>query len=233
VVFMFKVRLLFSICIFTLSTICAQIEPSFRIEEVKEKIIESLSPNLVGASQSRPLLILIGGYVSSGKTTLARWIQERYGMTNFSLNSIRQAMLNEGIDIRVNKQEERKILFDVYPRLLAPCIANLQNIVIDANANRQGIQDALRFLAENSGGAYYRVVKIHLTAPAEELHKRVRARIQQVGLHQGTETDLDYELQTASKAIHPEDYDLVIDTKNSGIEDEMQIVQNFLQPYFE
>jgi hypothetical protein len=141
--------------------------------------------------------------------------------------------LDEGIDIRSNKTEERKILSEVYPKLLAPCIANFQHIIIDANANRQGIADALRFLNENEGGNKYTVIKINLQASEKELYKRVNARIQQPTLHQGTKADLEYELQTPTKAIYPQDYDLVIDTENTSFEDELQIVNRFLQPYFE
>lgn len=198
-----------------------------------KKISYPLSKPLRGSSQSKPVLILIGGYVCSGKTTLSHAIKETYGMTIFSLNAIRQAMLDEGIDIRSNKREERNILFDVYPRLLAPCIANFQHIVIDANANRQGIEDALRFLNENTGGAKYTVIKIHLLASEKELYKRVNARIQRAGLHQGTEADLEYELHTPAKVIYPEDYDLIIDTENTSFEDEMQIVHSFLHPYLD
>lgn len=142
-------------------------------------------------------------------------------------------MLDEGIDIRKNKQEERSILFDVYPKLLGLCVVNLQDIVIDANANRQGIQEALNFLQMNPGGNSYRVIMIHLKASEKKLEQRVLARIEQAGLHQGTKNDLDYELNTPTKAIYPEDYDLVIDTENTSFEDEMLIVQEFLQPYFE
>lgn len=218
--------LLMCACMLALNPIYS--DNSSRVDAIKENIIASLSQTLTGNSQSQPLLILIGGYVGSGKTTLSKAIAEKYGMTIFSLNSIRQAMLKEGCDIRSNKQEERKILFDVYPRLLAPCVANQQHIVIDANANRQGIQDALRFLQENTGGRTYHVAKIHLRASDEELHKRVRARIQQADLHQGTESDLDHELRTPAKAIHPEDYDLIIDTENTSFEEEIGIVYEFV-----
>lgn len=217
------------VCILALKPILAE-NPS-HFEETKEKIVATLSQTLSGKSEAQPLLVLLGGHVGSGKTTLSKIIAEKYGMTVFSLNSIRQAMLSEGIDIRSNKQEERKILFEVYPRLLAPCIANQQHIVIDANANRQGIQDALRFLQDHQGGLTYRVVKIHLKASEEELHKRVRARVQQAGLHQGTEADLDHELRTPSKAIYPEDYDLVIDTENTSLEKETQMVDGFLEKF--
>ena len=132
-------------CIVSLNAMEAQPDLSSRVSEVIEKITVSLSQNLKGQSRSQPLLVLIGGYVGSGKTTLSKALQEKYDMTVFSLNAIRQAMLNEGIDIRSNKQEERKVLFAVYPRLLAPCIASQQHIVIDANANRQGIQGLLNF----------------------------------------------------------------------------------------
>lgn len=214
-------------------SINAQSQNTSRIEIVKENIISSLSSSLKNSSQPQPLLILIGGYVGSGKTTLSNGIKENYGMTVFSLNAIRQAMLDEGIDIRKNKQEERAILFDVYPKLLGPCVANLQDIVIDANANRQGIQEALKFLQMNPGGNRYRVIKVHLKASEKELERRVLARDQHEGLHQGTKDDLDYELNTPAKAIHPEDYDLVIDTENTSFEDEMLIMHDFLQPYFE
>ena len=225
---MFRPFLVFLLCL-NLSPTCVQSVDSVRIKEVQENIIATLSPALEGSFQPQPFLILIGGYVSSGKTTLSNAIQGKYGITLFSLNSIRQAMLDEGIDIRSNRQEERNILFEVYPRLLAPCVANHQHIVIDANANRQGIEDALRFFRENAGGSEYKVIKIHLTASEQELYKRVRARVQQEGLHQGTEADLYYELHTPAKAIYPEDYDLVIDTENTSFEDEMEIVHSFLQ----
>jgi len=100
-------------------------------------------------------------------------------MTAFSLNAIRQAMLDEGIDIRKNKQDERAILFELYPKLLFPCVANLQDIVIDANANRQGIQEALKFLQLCKVDGRYRVIKICLKASEEELQRRVLARVQQ------------------------------------------------------
>jgi predicted kinase len=215
------------------SALCAQLETSPSIDKVKEKIITSLSQTLIGHSQPQPVLILIGGYVGSGKTTLSSALQKKYHATVFSLNAIRQAMLDEGIDIRSNKEEERNILFELYPRLLAPCIANHQHIIIDANAHRQGIQDALRFLEKHPGGKAYRVVKIHLTLPQEELYQRVRSRIQEAHLHQGTEKDLDRELHTEAKAIHSEDYDLTIDTKNTSLEDEIKRVDDFLKPYFE
>lgn len=154
-------------------------------------------------------------------------------MTIFSLNAIRQAMLDEGIDIRKNKEEERVILFEVYPKLLGPCIANHQDIVIDANANRQGIQEALKFLETNQGGNKYRVVKIHLKASEEKLKERVAARIQHIGIHQGIKEDLDYELNTSAKAIYPEDYDIGVDTENTSIEEEMFIIHEFLQPLFQ
>lgn len=216
----------------SLGALSAQAGVLCQTQEVQEKIVNSLSLTLIGKSQVHPLLILIGGYVSSGKTTLSSALKEQYGITVFSLNAIRQAMLDEQIDIRTNKQEERKILFEVYPRLLAPCIANQQHVVIDANANQQGIQDALKFLRENEGGSTYRIVKIHLRASEEELYRRVRARIPAIGLHQGTEADLAYELNTPTKVIHPKDYDLVINTEETPFEVEMELVMDFLKPYF-
>lgn len=229
---MFRFPQILSVFLLSLSSLYSHFETPPHIDEVKENIISSLSQTLKGSSQSNPILILIGGYVCSGKTTLSNALKENYGMTVFSLNAIRQAMLDAGIDIRSNKKEERSILFEVYPRLLAPCIANFQHIIIDANANRQGIEDAFRFLHENSGGDKYKVIKIHLQASEKELYKRVNARIQQAGLHQGTEADLEYELRTPAKAIYPEDYDLVIDTEKTSFKDEMEIVHNFLQPFF-
>lgn len=210
----------FAVCTLGLSSIA--------IDEAKEEIIARLSPSLEGISQPQPLLILIGGYVASGKTTLSTALHERYDMTVFSLNSIRQALLDEGIDIRSNKPEERRVFREVYPRLLAPCITNRQHIVIDANANRQGLQDALRFLRETPGGDAYEVVKVHLQASEEELYKRVRARVQKSGMHMGTESDLTYELTTPAKAIYPEDYDMVIDTENTPVEDEIEKVHKFI-----
>lgn len=233
---MFRLILLltfFSVHFLEINSINAQSQNQSRIEEVKGNIITSLSSTLKNSSHSQPILILIGGYVGSGKTTLSNSLRENYGMTVFSLNAIRQAMLDEGIDIRKNKQEERAILFDAYPKLLGPCITNLQDIVIDANANRQGIQEAFKFLQMTPGGDRYRVIKIHLKASEQELERRVQARIQQVGMHQGTKDDLDYELRTPTKAIFPDDYDLVIDTENTPLEEELFIVHRFLQPYFE
>ncbi|MGZ3634360.1 MAG: hypothetical protein ACXU9U_00985 [Parachlamydiaceae bacterium] len=55
------------------------------------------------------------------------------------------------------------------------------------------------------------------------MYKRVKAQIQQIGFHQGTEVDLDYELQTPAKAIYPKDYDLVIDAVTSA----KQSINNF------
>lgn len=203
------------------------------LERVKEKIIRTLSKSLQGPSQTHPVLILLGGYVGSGKTTLATALKKQYNLTLFSLNAIRQAMLDEGLDIRTNKQEERAILFDVYPKLLSPCLARSSHIVIDANANAQGIQEVMRFLKEHKLDRHYQVIKIHLHASQEELFKRVQARTHLAHLHQGTAQDLEYELKTPSKALHPEDYDLSIDTENTPFEEELKKVQALLNPFLE
>ena len=67
----------------------------------------------------------------------------------------------------------------------------------------------------------------------EELVIRVQARHQQVGLHQGTLADLNHELNTIGKVIYAEDYDVVIDTNTTSLDESIQIIHSFLSTHCE
>ncbi len=192
---------------------------------LKQEITEMLSPKISGESHERPLLILIGGFPGSGKTTLINAIHNSYGSAVISLDAIRQIFLDK------NTPFVWEIVRDVSQNLLSKGLQNRLNLIIDSNAHSERIKFIEAILHEEQVDQIYQVIKICLTPSYETLLKRVQAREQKAGVHQGTIQNL----QNSMAAFHfdPKDYDLVIDTEALSFEQEWEIVDAFLRPYFD
>lgn len=211
-----------------LSSLEAQTTPVFDVEQAKQEITIRLAQELVGQPHEVPILILVGGYPGAGKTTLIKALSSEHDIAVISWNAIRQAQ----IDMQIRGSPfDGEILDAVHENLLEIALRRHLNLVIDANAHARNIKNAEAFLKTEQDGAYYKVVKICLNPPLETLFKRLRAREQQEGIHQGTESDLVRDLNSSGKKIDLNEYALVINSEEVDFETEWEIVNSFLKPY--
>lgn len=203
---------------------------AFDVEKVKQEITVELANGLTGGFNDHPVLILIGGYPGAGKTTLIHALTQVYDFDVISWNAIRQALLDRKLQ---GSPYDGEIIHDVNRKLLYHCLQRHSNVVIDANAYAKNIKRFEQLLHEMSFQDQYRVVKICLNPPFDVLLSRIRARISQEGVHQGTESDLIRDVHSEYKKMDLNDYSLIIkNDEEISFETERNIVLSFLQPYF-
>jgi predicted kinase len=225
---------LFLVCLFFLAYVRvgsaqAPVVSHFDVEQIKKEITLQLAQDLsLGQSHTRPLLILIGGFPGAGKTTLIQAIADDHDVTVISWNAIRQALLDRRLK---GSPFDWEIIKDVYQNLLKICLQNRVHVAIDANAYAQNIRRIESFIASEQYEQIYKIVKICLNPPTETLFKRIRARMQKEGIHQGTEGDLRRDLDSPAKKIDLNEYALILNTEEISFETEREIINLFLEGY--
>lgn len=220
--------LVFSVLCMKSSMARADTFPVFDVEQTKKEITLQLSKNLAGSPHAQPIILLVGGFPGSGKTTLINALSEKHDITVISWNAIRQALLDRRLQ---GSPYDGEIIDSVHQNLLRLCMQRHINVVIDANAHARTIREIESFLEKEQNGQAYTVVKICLNPPIETNFSRIRARQQIEGIHQGTETDLQRDLNSSKKKIDLNAYALVINTAEISFETELNVVNAFLEPY--
>lgn len=217
------------ICLAFLLTLSIFVRNSYAldVEQVQKEITEELSKNLKCMPKDKPILLLVGGYPGAGKTTLINALIKPYDLSVIAWNSIRQSLLDRGIE---RGPYDWEIITAVNRNLLRTCLEHRANIVIDANAYRNNIKLFENLLEEEGYKDLYRVVKICLNPPEEVLLSRIRARRQSEGMHQGTEADLMRDLHSEHKRLHMDDYSLILkNDETMPFEKELELVNLFLE----
>jgi cytidylate kinase len=188
---------------------------------LEKEIFYELSENFIAFPQKgESVLILIGGFQGSGKTSLIERIKKTFEFNIISTDSIRQSLFNKGIEV---SPEFSKYVNNISRTLTIKSLINT-NTIIDANAHSKRIQEMEKLLeAENFK---QRPLKIFLNTSVEVLKNRVKNRQSIPGCYQGTEKDLESSL--ISSKINIEDYDLILDTDNLSKDEVYEKVENFL-----
>jgi predicted kinase len=215
--------------LFVSASLFSEEKSAFDVASVKKEISTKLSKELIGSSCTQPILILIGGFPGSGKTTLIKALVQKYDIDVISWNAIRQSLLDRNLK---GSPYDWEIIESVYQNLLKICLQHGASVVIDCNAYAKNIEQIERFVKTEQGEKEYRIVKICLNPPVETLFHRVKARQLDEKLHQGTEVDLQRDLNNIYKVMNLNDYSLVINTDEVSFETEIKIVDDFLIRYF-
>lgn len=196
------------------------------LPSLKKEITNELFKKLKGSSQEKPILLLVGGYPGSGKTTLIKALSDSHDMSVIAWNDVRQALLDRGLR---GSSFDFEVIEAVHYNLLHYCIEHRLDVMIDANAHTQNLQCIQRFVNEVEGGKEYKVIRICLNPPKETLYKRIALRKQREDLHQGTLSDLERDLNSSKKKLILSEYALVIDTEEVSFETEFAVVETFIE----
>ena len=188
---------------------------------VEEEITRAFEQQLKAKAQEKPVLILIGGFQGSGKTSLIHRIQQVYHTNVISTDAIRQCLLNKRIEV---SPEFSKYVNHIYLELVNASLNNHSNTVIDANSHAKRIAEMEKLLKEKY--PHYSIIKIYLEASEATLRNRVKSRQPHIDCYQGSEQDLEASL--ASTTVNLEEYDLVVDTENLSESDVFEKVKTFL-----
>lgn len=206
--------------------LCSLSTTQSSLEQVKleNEIAFELSKNLNLKAQKEPLVILVGGYQGSGKTTLIRRLTKIIDANVISTDAIRQALLNRGVKLSPEFSTSVK---QIYTTLLKKSLDHGSNTIIDANAHSSRIKEVETLLREEN--FKQKIIKIYLHASRETLKKRLLDRESMPGYYQGSQTDLEASL--SSTKIDDKDYNLIIKTDQLTEERVSEFASYFLSYY--
>jgi cytidylate kinase len=206
--------------------ISSSIEKSCYSSKLELEVIREFEDQLEAGTQKQPVLILIGGFQGSGKSSLITRIKEIYDVNVISTDSIRQSLFDRGVKV---SPEFSKYVSNIYSNLVKRSLTINSNILIDANSHSKRIAEMENLLKESC--SHYSTIKIFLNTSEVTLRDRVKTRKPTLGCYQGTESDLEAAL--SSTKINLEEYDLIVNTDKLSENDVFELVNAFIFPYFE
>jgi protein tyrosine phosphatase/predicted kinase len=216
---------MFSVLSYSTPLLSSSIEENSYSSELEQEITCEFEKKLKARAQKQPVLILIGGFQGSGKSSLITRIKEIYDTNIISTDSIRQSLFDRGVKV---SPEFSKYVSNIYSNLVKKSLKINSNIIIDANSHSKRITEMEKLLKENN--SHYSMIKIFLNASEATLRDRIKTRKPTLGSYQGTESDLEAAL--SSTKIDLEDYDLIIDTDKLSQSNVFELVNDFIFPYF-
>lgn len=216
---------MFSLLSYQTPWISASIEDNSYSFELEQEITHEFENEFQARTQKQPILILIGGFQGSGKSSLITRIKKVYDTNVISTDSIRQSLFDREIKV---SPEFSKYVSSISGNLIKKSLEINSNIIVDANSHSRRIAEVGKLLKEND--SHYSIVKIFLKASEATLRDRVKTRKPISGCYQGTESDLEAAL--SSTKIEFEDYDLIVNTDELSQSNVFELVNNFIFPYF-
>lgn len=175
-------------------------------------------------------IILLSGPISSGKSTLAKGLAERYGMTIFKTNEIIKKRVRRDLaqDRKVLQTEGERLDKKTRGRWVLEELIEWSNHLdpgSDAVIDSLRIKEQIQAIREAYGA---KVIHVHLTAPLDELVQRFNRRRQQ-----GREKDFQYsEVKADPTEKQVEDLadiaDVVVNTKRCTDQDVLIRTMSYL-----
>jgi len=190
-------------------------------ERLSQEIIDSLElPNRLS---SKPIVLMIGGFQGSGKTTVINSLKDDFGLVVVSLDEIRQKMFDKGFDF---DEKFREIVKVTGMKLLKYLFQRGYSVAWDTNVTPVRIKEVEELL-ESENLINYDLVKIYFETSKKELIKRLNNRSEVSGRYKGTVNELEESIKKDGK-VDKSIYDLVINTERLDIQAILKVMKKKL-----
>lgn len=201
------------------------VEQAGYFAEIEHEITQEFKNTFTAPSQEFPILILVGGFQGSGKSTLITRINQVFNSNVIPTDAIRNSLFDRKIEI---SSLFSKYVSNISNNLVKQSLTAKANTIIDANAHSSRIAEMEKLLVE--ANSHHTILKIFLNASEANLRNRVNNREQSEDRYNGTEGDLKAALKHT--IVNLGDYDLIINTDDLNENDVFKVVNEFIAPFF-
>lgn len=157
-------------------------------------------------SFAKPLSVVMIGIPSSGKSTLAKKLADKFPFTVFSEEDITSFLAPRATFLKRNSAEVFQLAVKTMERLIRNGKAN----IYDANIKTKQQRDLIRTIVEKSGGTW---LLIYLDCPKEDCYQRLQKHNLAVNRGEAKGFILDRDLfeyeVSSTKAPAPEEINVV------------------------
>lgn len=174
------------------------------VEELTDEI--SSSWNFKEEPPAKPVLLFLGGFQGSGKTTTLELIRNELDLAIISSDEIRYKLFERGWKI---SEEFRHTISATRNNLIRRALSTGHHVAIDQRTTPQRIELVKEIANQEDKG--YKPIFAYLDSPHEVLKQRMGTRQPFPGRHQGTLEEL---MEDINNSGYPDYglYDLVIDS---------------------
>lgn len=171
----------------------------------------SLSWKFKEKPPAKPVLVYLGGFQGSGKTTTLELVRPDLDLIIISTDEIRHQLFEGGWEVN---EKFKHTVNATRNSLLRKALAKGHHIAIDQRTTQQRIELAKKIAQEVNKN--YRLVFVYLDAPENVLKQRVVTRQPFPGKYNGTLEELMVDINTTAYPINLGLYDRVIDSSRTN-----------------
>lgn len=169
-----------------------------------------------------PVLLFMGGFQGSGKTTVLDILRENLDLAIVSSDEIRYKLIERKWNI---DEKFRQTVNATRNLLLRKALLTRQNVAIDQFITEERIRIAKEIVDQS--GEKYKIIYVYLDAPDEVLIERVRTRQPITGKYNGTVEELMVDFQKRGAPNYGL-FDRVIDSSKTIPQQIVQEIKPFL-----
>lgn len=189
------------------------------VRQLSKEIMESMQfPNSL---PEHPMVLMIGGFQGSGKTTIIEEIKDDLGLVVISGDEIRQRLFDKKYPF---SKRFGQIVEATAGNVFRDILHQGRSMALDTNTTPTKIEQARR-VVESEGGNKYHLITVLLEASKDTLVNRLQNRDGIAGRYRGTVDELEASLVKHGE-IDKGAYDLVVDTTSLSPSDIAEMIKD-------
>jgi len=192
-------------------------------EKLAEEIIKDLQLSNV---RLKPIVLLLGGFQGSGKTTVINKLKDDLGLVVVSEDEIRQRLLDKKYSF---SEKFRQIVKATSSKILKNIFKMGYSVALDVNATPARIKKVEKLL-ESEDLSNYCLITAYLQTSKEGLVRRLNLREDVRERYKGTANELEASIRKYGE-IDKSVYDVVINTEKLDAQAAAEVIRNRVKSF--
>ena len=192
-------------------------------EKLTEEIIKDLQLSNV---RLKPIVLLLGGFQGSGKTTVINKLKDDLGLVVVSEDEIRQRLLDKKYSF---SEKFRQIVKATSSKIFQSLLKMGNSIALDVNATPARIKE-IKKLLESEDLSNYCLIIVYLQTSKKELVRRLNLREGVKERYKGTANELEASIRKYGE-IDKSVYDVVINTEKLDAQAAAEVIRNRVKSF--
>lgn len=196
------------------------------VKEAEQLSIEIMDSLKLPKKRLKPLVLMLGGFQGSGKTTVASELKNDLELVLLSMDEIRQRLFDKKYPF---SEKFRQIVEVTSNKVFKNLLQAGYSVVLDVMATPARIETVKKLL-EREKFNNYSLLTVYLEVSKQELIRRLNTREYAPGRYRGTVDELEASMKQHGE-IDKSIYNVIIDTEKLDSREVAEVIINKVKEF--